>query len=87
MGGLDPGLGRVIGESWTIRRTHVGFRLVWGTFGRCSHTMTGGLEMCVLDDTNTRSFIRPGHESSVRSAQFIPRWELIRESDTGTAHW
>ena len=43
--------------------------------------------MCVLDGANTWSLIRPGHESSVGSAQFIRRWGLLRESAPGTAHW
>jgi hypothetical protein len=30
--------------------------------------------MCVLDGTYTCSFIRPGHESSPGSVQFIRRW-------------
>ncbi len=36
--------------------------------------------MRVLDDVNTWSLIRPGHESSARSAQLIRRWGLLR-------HW
>ena len=39
--------------------------------------------MCVLDGTNTLSLIRPGHECTVRSAQFIRRWGLFRESVPG----
>jgi hypothetical protein len=39
--------------------------------------------MCVLDGTNTWSLIRPGYESSVRSAQLIRRWGLPREYDPG----
>ncbi len=51
-----------------------------------SHTMTGGLYMRVLDDANTWSLIRPGTESSTRSAQLIRRWGLLRESAPGSAH-
>ncbi len=36
--------------------------------------------MCVLDDTNTWSLSRPGHESSVRSVQLIRRWVFLRGS-------
>jgi hypothetical protein len=43
--------------------------------------------MRVLDDANTWSFIHPGHESSVRSAQLIRRWGLLRESAPGSVHW
>ncbi len=43
--------------------------------------------MRVLDGANTWSLIRPGHESSARSAQFIRRWGLLRESAPGAAHW
>jgi len=39
--------------------------------------------MRVLDDANTWSFIRPGHESSTRSAQLIRRGGLFRESAPG----
>jgi hypothetical protein len=45
--------------------------------------MAGGFEMCVLDGTNTLSLIRPGHECTVRSSQFIRRWGLFRESVPG----
>ena len=55
--------------------------------GRCARTVAGGLERRVLDDTNTRSLIRPGHESSVGSAQLIRRWGLIMGSIPGSAHW
>ncbi len=42
--------------------------------------MTRGLEpqIRVLDGVNTWSLIRPGHESSVGSAQLIRIWELLR---------
>jgi hypothetical protein len=53
----------------------------------CSHSMTGGLEIRVLDDANTWSLIRPGHESSVRSANLIRRWGLPRESAPGSVNW
>jgi hypothetical protein len=53
MGGLTPGLGRVIGKSWSIPRTHVGLCLVWETFGRCFRLN----DRSVL---NTWSLIRPG---------------------------
>jgi hypothetical protein len=43
--------------------------------------------MCVLDGANTWSLIRPGHESSARSAQLIRRWGLLRESAPGSEHW
>jgi hypothetical protein len=43
--------------------------------------------MRVLDGANTWSLIRPGHESSVRSAQLIRRWDVLRESAPGSAHW
>jgi hypothetical protein len=36
--------------------------------------------------TRGRLFV-PGHESSVRSAQLIRRWGLLRESAPGSAHW
>jgi hypothetical protein len=39
-----------------------------------------GFEKRGLDDANTLSLIRPGLESSVRSAQLICRWSLPRES-------
>jgi hypothetical protein len=39
--------------------------------------------MRVLDGANTWSLIRPGHESSTRSAQLIRRWGLLRESARG----
>ncbi len=52
-----------------------------------SHTMTGGFQMRVLDDVKTWSLIRPGHESSVRSAQLIRRWGLFRKSAPGSSHW
>jgi hypothetical protein len=42
--------------------------------------------MRVLDDSNTWSFIRPGTESSVRSAQLIRRWGMRREFAPGSAH-
>jgi hypothetical protein len=43
--------------------------------------------MSVLDGANTWSLIRPGQESSTRSAQMIRRWGLPRESAPGSAHW
>jgi hypothetical protein len=43
--------------------------------------------MRVLDGANTWSFIRPGHESSVRSVELTRRWGLLRESAPGSAHW
>jgi hypothetical protein len=55
--------------------------------GRCSYTMTRGIEIRVLDDENTWSLIRPGHESSVRSSQLIRRWGLLKESTPGSVHW
>ena len=45
------------------------------------------LEMCVPDVTNTCVVIRPGHESSVGSAQLIRRWGLLMGSIPGAAHW
>ena len=39
--------------------------------------------MRVLDGVNTWSLIRPGHESSPRSAQFIRRWGLLRNLPLG----
>ena len=32
----------------------------------CVHTMTRGVEMCVLDDANTRSLVGSGCESSTK---------------------
>jgi hypothetical protein len=46
-----------------------------------------GLEMRVLDGADTWSLIRPGHESSVGSAQLIRRWGLFRGSAPGSVHW
>jgi hypothetical protein len=40
--------------------------------------------MRVLDGANAWLLIRPGDESSARSAQFIRRWGLLRESAPGT---
>jgi hypothetical protein len=76
----------MVGWSWPIARTHVGLRLVWGTLSR-SRSMARGLGMSVLDDSNTWSLIRPGHESSTMSTQLIRRWGLPRESTPGSAHW
>jgi hypothetical protein len=42
--------------------------------------------MCVLDDINAWSLVRPGNESSVRSVQLIRRWGLFRESAPGPVH-
>ena len=39
--------------------------------------------MRVLDGANTWSLIRPGYDSSVRSAQLIRRWGMPRESVPG----
>jgi hypothetical protein len=39
--------------------------------------------MRVFDDTNTWSLIRPGYESSERSAHLVRRWGLTRESVPG----
>jgi hypothetical protein len=39
--------------------------------------------MCVLDDANTWSLVRPGYESSPRSMQLVRRWGLPMESATG----
>ena len=41
------------------------------------------LESRVLDGTNTRSRIRPGHESSEGSAQLIRRWGLLMDLSLG----
>jgi hypothetical protein len=87
MVGLVPGLGRVSGYPCPIVWEHVGLRLVWGMLGRCSREMTRGLEMRVLEGANTWSLIRPGHESSVRSAQLIHRWGMLRESVPGSSYW
>ena len=35
------------------------------------HTMSRGFEMCVLDVTNTRSFISSGYEFSPRSTESV----------------
>jgi hypothetical protein len=43
--------------------------------------------MRVLDGANTWSLIRPGYESSARSAQLIRRWGMFRESAPGSVHW
>ena len=45
------------------------------------------LERRVLDVANTRTVIRPGHESTVGSAQLIRRWGLLMGSSPGTTHW
>jgi hypothetical protein len=55
--------------------------------GLCTRAVAGGIERSVLDDTNTGSLIRPGHESSVGSAQLIRRWGLIMGSIPGSTHW
>ena len=54
---------------------------------RCVRTMIRGLEIRVLDGTNTHSLIRPGHESSGGSTQLIRRWGLIMGSIPGATHW
>jgi hypothetical protein len=46
----------------SVDTSRVGLCLVWGTFGRCSRVMEGGIEIRVLDGTNTGSLICPGHE-------------------------
>ena len=84
MGGLAPGL------EWVVLVHYSGTRrvvFVWGTLDSCSRSVVGGLEMCVFDGANTWSRIRPGHEFSTRSTQFIRRWGLLRESARGTVHW
>jgi hypothetical protein len=60
---------------------------VVGTLDGCSRSMAGGPEIRVLDGPNTWSLICPGYESSARSAQFIRRWGLLRESDPGATYW
>ncbi len=68
-------------------RTHVAVALVWGNV---TDTVPGqwqeSLETRVLDDANTGTVIRPGHESSVGSAQLIRGWGLLMGSIPGTAH-
>jgi hypothetical protein len=49
---------------------NVGLHLVWEMLGRCSHAMEGGLECVFLTVLTRGRFIRPGHESCARSAQF-----------------
>ena len=58
--------------------------------GRCARSVEGELawrDRHVLDGTNTLTVIRPGHESSVGSAQLIRRWGLIMGSIPGATHW
>ena len=55
--------------------------------GRCTRAVVGGIESRVLDDGNTGSLIRPGHESSVGSAQLIRRWGLLMGSIPGSEYW
>ena len=97
----DTRRGCVLLWAMLVRIVFIGSDSWWGTrssddivtflggtrHGRCSRVMTRGLEMCGLDDSNMRSLIRPGHESSVGSSQLIRRWGLIRRSVTGSAHW
>ena len=43
--------------------------LLGGTLhGRCFRVMVRGLEMCVLDDTNTRSLIGSPHKTSLKGS-------------------
>jgi hypothetical protein len=55
--------------------------------GHCTRPVSGDLERRVLDGPNTRSLIRPGHESSGGSAQLIRRLGLLMGSIPGTTHW
>jgi hypothetical protein len=86
MGRLAPGLGRVSGSPGPLQGHTSG--CVW--CGKCLVVVSRDgkrLEMRVLTVLTRRHFIRPGHESSARSAQFIRRWGLLRESVPGAAHW
>ena len=76
------------GYLWSIVWARVTVVLVWGNVtdtvpGQCQES----LERCVLDDANTHTVIRPGHESSPGSTQLIRRWGLLIGSIPGTAHW
>ncbi len=56
--------------------------------GSCGRTMTRGLEMCVLDGTNTRSVADVGCESFCRGPlHWIRGWGLPMGSVLGAAHW
>ncbi len=69
-------------------RARVTVPLVWGN---ATDPVPGqwqeSLERRVLDDANTHTVIRPGHESSVGSAQLIRRWGLLMGSIPRTVHW
>ena len=88
MGGLAPGLGRMSGELWPIVRARVAVALDWGNAtDPVPVQWKESLESRVLDGANTRTVIRPGHESSAGSAQLIRRWGLLMGSIPGAAHW
>ena len=88
MGGLAPGPGWMSGYLWTIVRARVVVVLVWGNATDVvSVQWQESLERCVLDGVNTRTVIRPGHESSAGSAQLIRRWGLLMGSIPGAPHW
>ena len=55
--------------------------------GHRARAVAGGFESRVLEDVNTHSLIRPGHESSVGSAQLIRKWGILMGSIPGETHW
>jgi hypothetical protein len=80
---LDLGLG------WGSRSWDTVSHFLGGTcHGRCSRTMTRGLEMFVLDDDNTRSLPGSGCGSFHRGPlNWIHGWGLSMGSIPGSAHW
>ena len=69
-------------------RARVAVALVWGNVTDAVPVQwQESLEMRVLDGANTRTVIRPGHESSAGSTQLICRWGLLMGSIPGVAHW
>ena len=65
MGGLAPGLGPVTGSPCPLCGACVAVALGGVCHGRCARTMTGGLEMRVLEGTSVRSDTGSGCESFV----------------------
>jgi hypothetical protein len=59
-----------------------------GSHSRCSRAMAGGLEMCVLDVVNVRSFPGSGCGSFYRGPlHWIHGWGLSMGSIPGVTHW
>ena len=90
MVGLAPGPGRIRGYLWSIVRARVAVELVWGiTTVDVPVQWKESLERRVtsLDVDNTRTVVRPAHESSTGSVQLIRRWGLLMGSIPGSAHW